>query len=230
MGTLTFDELKDELRAALGGRTDLDSRLGRFLNLAQQRLARIHDFDEMEVLSKSQLVYNNVDEDRFLQMPTLREIYSITLIDGANSRKLIGKTPQWMDRLMPKPEYWARDIPVVYTIWGSYLEFWPLPKQTYDIRVRWTTWPIDLTDSTQKSQFNNKDDVILELAQSRVYYSLGKEEDGAKHEAIAKMLLGEAWSQDRARPDINIVPAPADDQVTGIGTNEPWNNPFVRST
>src|SRR3990167_8565002 len=65
MGTLTFTELQDEVRSALGGRTDLNARLPRALNIAQQRLARIHDFDEMETLTTTTFGFAGTIKLRF---------------------------------------------------------------------------------------------------------------------------------------------------------------------
>jgi len=83
MGTLTFTELQDEVRSALGGRTDLNARLPRALNIAQQRLARIHDFDEMETLTTTTFGFAGTTADRFLALPSKREVFSIILLDGA---------------------------------------------------------------------------------------------------------------------------------------------------
>lgn len=231
MGTLTAVELEDELRAGLLEREDVELRLRRFLNLAQQRLARMHDFYEMQVFSQHILLNTNNDSDRFLELPTLRECFSIVLIDGANSRKLVGRTSTFMDRIAPKPEYWARSWPTDYCLWGRWIEVYPLPLATYPIRLRWTQWPIPLTEDTDVSQFESKDELLIELAMTYAYRSLGKEEDAAKHEAFARGLLAEAKEVDRKRPDITIQPAPSDAAMIGhTGPGDPWNNPWVRST
>lgn len=227
MGTLTFTELKDELRAGLLGRIDTDPRLGRFLNLAQQRLARMHDFDEMEVFSQGLLQNTSSDDDRFLQLPTLREVYSIVLLDGAQSRKLVGRTPTYMDRIHSKPEYWTRDRPLEYCVWGRYIETYPLPRQNFVLRMRWSAWPADLVKDADVSQFNQKDELLIELALTYAFRSLGKEEDAAKHEAFAKGLLAEAKETDRTHPDRTVVAGPSDAAAITYPV-EPWLNPFVR--
>lgn len=231
MGTLTKLELEDEVRSGLGGRTDLDARLGRFLNLAQQRLARIHDFEEMQIISTSQVFNTGVDNDRFLTLPNVREVYAIVLLDGANSRKLIGRTRQYMDRIIPKPEYWARTWPCEYTLWGNTIEMFPLPSTTFDIRMAWTQWPLDLTDDDQASQFLQKDDILVELALAQANYGLGKEDTAKKHESRAAFLLAEAVETDRTKPDQNIVPAMSDIQaLNNVGVGDPWNNPWIKDT
>lgn len=229
MGTLTKVELEDEVRAALGRRTDLDTRLGRFVNLAQQRIARIKDFDEMQIISQTVLPFNSDDNDRFLVLPTIREVYSIVLLDGANSRKLVGRTPSFMDRMQAKPEYWTRSWPVVYCLWGNTIEMFPMQKSGFSIRMRWTQWPLELTEDTDVSQFLQKDDIIIQFALSYANYSLGKEETAKKHEARALQLLAEAKETDRTKPDENILPADSDSQMAGYPTRvEPWNDPFYR--
>jgi hypothetical protein len=226
MGVLTLAELKTEVRAALGGRHDLDSRLTSIVNLAQMRLARIHDFDEMEILSTTTVNNTANDNDRFLVLPDKREVYSIVLLDGANSRKLVQRTPQFWDRYISKPEYWSRFIPSDYMIWNNTIEAYPLPDKTYTIRIRWTKWPTALSADTDVSEFLNKDDVLIELAVSYALRSLGKEDDADKHERAAMRMLGEAANMDDSKPDMQITPALSDSQVISGNPLEYWRDPF----
>jgi hypothetical protein len=225
MGTLTYTELQDEVRSGLGSRTDLDSRLGRFVNLAQQRLARLHDFDEMKVISTTTIANTSSDDDKYLTLPSVREVYSMVLLDGSNSRKITQKSSRYWDTLIPKPEYWSRSRPVNYTIWGSAtVELWPLPNATYTLRMRWSKWPAALSAGADYSEFLQKDEILIELALSYAYRSLAKEEDAAKHEAFALRLLNEAERMDSQMPDLEITPL----QST-IGTVvDPWLDPFNR--
>ena len=232
MGTLTFSDLQDEVRAALGNRTDLDARLPRVINLAQQRLARIHDYDEMEVISTTVISNTGNDNDKYLTLPLKREVFSIVLLDGANSRKLIQRTPQYWDRRLPMPEYWSRDRSQDYIIWGNVVEIWPLPDASYTLRMRWSMWPADLVNANDKSEFLNKDELLIELSLVYLLNSLGKEADAAKHSAIVSMLMAEAAAKDDTKPDLNILPSASDAQVLaegGIGST-PWIDPFVKST
>ena len=222
MGSLTFTELQDEVRSALGGRTDLNSRLPRALNIAQQRLARIHDFDEMETLTTTSISNNALDSDRFLALPSKREVFSIVRLDGAQSKKLKQRSARFWDTRIPMPEYWTRNRPEEYVLWGNQAEIWPMPNATYSIRIRWSKWPTDLTGSAT-SEFLQKDDILIELAVIYLLNSLGKEEDAAKHTATLNQLLAEAIQIDDTKPDLDIEPA-----STGPLNSEPWNDPFYR--
>jgi hypothetical protein len=231
MGTLTYTELQNEVRFGLGGRTDLDSRLPSIINLAQQRLARIHDYDEMEVISTTTVNNTGSTNDKYLTLPNKREVFSIVLLDGASSRKLIQRTPQFWDRRIPMPEYWARDRVQDYIIWGQTVELWPLPNATYTLRMRWSQWPQDLVASTDTSQFLQKDEILVELALVYCFNSLGKEDDARKHSANVSMLMLEAQQKDDTHPDLNILPSASDAQVIqdgGLGST-PWLDPFIRS-
>ena len=228
MGVLTLAELEIEVRAALGGRRDLDTRLKSIINLALQRLARIHDFDEMEVLSTTNIQNTGSDDDKYIILPTKREVYSIVVLDDAQSRKLVQRTPQYWDRLISKPEYWSRDIPTDYMIWGNTVELYPLPDATYPIRMRWTKWPTALNASDDVAEFVNKDDVIIELATSYALRTLGKESDADKHESAAKRMLGEAAAMDDSKPDMTITPTLSDAQMVTGQPSEYWRDPFRR--
>lgn len=227
MGTLTFTELKDEIRAGLGGRTDLDARLGRFLNLAQQRLARLHDWDEMETASVVSLSNTGALTDGDITLPTLRELHSIRIEDGSRSRKLVQRSPRWFDKMLPMPNYHSRDIPSIYMIWKDVVSAFPLPEKSYPtVRLRWTKWPTDLSAGGTPSEFNQKDELLIELAISYAYRSLGNPEEAAKHEAIARRLFIEADTIDRDKPDLEMR---GDASEGSQATQDYWRDPFVRS-
>jgi len=227
MGTLTFAELKDETRAGFGGRTDLDARLGRFLNIAQQRLARLHDFDEMETASVVSLSNTGASTDGDITLPTLRELHSIRIEDESRSRKLVQRSPRWFDRMLPMPNYHSRDIPAIYMIWKDVVSVWPLPEKSYPtVRLRWTKWPTALSAEATPSEFNEKDELLIELAISYGYRSLGNPEEAAKHEAVARRLFSESDQIDRDKPDLEMR---GDPSVGSQASQDYWRDPFVRS-
>jgi len=223
MGTLTFTELQDEIRSALGGRVDLNARLPRAINLAQQRLARIHDFDEMEILTTTTFGFTSTDADRFLSLPAKREVFSIILLDGAQSKKLKQRTVRFWDNRIPMPEYWNRNRPIEYVLWGDKAEIWPMADAAYSVRIRWSKWPTDLVNPTDVSEFLQKDDILIELAVIYILNSLGKEEDASKHTITLRTLLAEVVTIDDTKPDLDIEPS---GNYTPIGDS--WLNPFVR--
>lgn len=225
---LTFTELQDEVRFSLGGRTDLDSRLGRAINMAQQRLAKIHDFDEFEINSTSTISNTGNTSDKYITLPLKREIYSLVVMDGTKSHKLVQRTAQWWDRLITTPEYFSRDMPHSYTVWNNTIEMFPMPDADYTLRLRWTKWPADLSSGSSTSEFLRKDEILIELALVYIFRTLGKEQDAITHWRMAELLIAEAKITDDNKPDLNIVPGPSDIEVAGMNTNEYWNDPFYK--
>ena len=126
MGTLTESELKDEVKRALGNRDDMDSRLVRFLNLAQIKMARTHEFEELQTVTDDTLGYTGVAaDDKFLDVATtIKNIYSFRIFDSAQSRKLEYIPSRQWDKKIPLPEYYATGWPSSYTKWRHKLEFW----------------------------------------------------------------------------------------------------------
>lgn len=231
MGTLTLDQLKAEVRSSLGNRRDLDTRLTRFLNLAQQRLARLHDFDEMQKISLSEFPYENKASDKYMSMPGIREVYSFKLIDGQASRKLRQVEPRMWNTVVPAPQEYTRYKPSHYTLWANTIVLYPLPSMAgLQCELWWTKWPTDLSDSTPLavSDYNQKDEILIELALVYAYNSLAKLEDAQQHWQRAVPLIAEALHTDMEKPDLDIRPGPSLNDAIQL-PGEYWNDPFTKS-
>ena len=229
MGTLTLTQLEDEVRSALGGRTDLDSRLTRFINLAQERLARAHTFEEMQRAEDFTLGFTSTPAtDKFQAFSTLtnsnpKEIYSVTIVDGTSSQKLIYRPPRQWDKLLPAPESRSTGRPAFYTTWNDKFEWYPVPDKAYSATIRMSIWPTDLSGSN-KSDLDHKDDIIVYLAVSWAFHSLGRREDAARFYNIAKVMMEEAFSEDRDKPDGEFVPEHGD---VSVKLTDYWKDPFI---
>lgn len=231
MGTLTLDQLKAEVRASLGNRKDLDTRLTRFLNLAQQRLARLHDFDEMQKISLSEFPYENKASDKYMSMPGIREVYSFKLIDGQASRKLRQVEPRMWNTVVPAPQEYTRYKPSHYTLWANTIVLYPLASMAgLQCELWWTKWPTDLSDSTPLavSDYNQKDEILIELALVYAYNSLAKLDDAQQHWQRAVPLIAEALHTDMEKPDLDIRPGPSLNDAIQL-PGEYWNDPFTKS-
>lgn len=229
MGTLTANELKDELAIWLGSRDDIsDTRLFGFLNLAQQRLARRKSFEEFEKLDTSiQLIYTPADSDRFITLPSdIKKIRSWVVLDGTSSRKLVFRNSRQWDKITPAPEEDSREKPRIYTKFQGKAEIWPLPDQTYNTRLRYSAWPTVLAADGDASDFDNKDDVLLNLAMVIAYTSLGNIDKGKEFWVIYNSLLKDVEGEDSEKPDQDYVPETLRDMGLGM-PDEYWANPFV---
>ena len=241
MGTLTLGTattpgtLAGEVYAALGNRSDVSARLTAALNLSQERLARLHSFAEMNKTVPSTLTYTGVAAtDMYLPMPDtapyIREIFSVVLKDGQQSHKLTQVPTRKWDRILGDVS--ASNVnnpPRFYTVWdyaSAQAEIFPLPDKTYYVQWRISQWPTPLSATGDKSIFRFKDELIIEGAIIYLMYSLGKEEDAAKHVKKLALFLAEAIKTDPREPDIEYVPS------VGIDPSNPqndyWLDPFVR--
>ena len=228
MGTFTLDEMKTEIREGLGGRADYDTRLTLLINLAQMRLARRHDFEELRARgSLTAPVTATPVDDMTIALPTspkLRKINSIAVMDGQNSQKLLGRTWRQWDSEIPKPEEFARGRPSMYRRIGDSIEIWRIPDIQYTLRTYFTNWPIELVDGTDKSDLDEKDDLIILL--SLIWLSaLQDRPDRANYFwAIFKTSYEEAMGEDLHRPDENAGAR------SGLTAGDYWLNPFEQTS
>ncbi|TXH53947.1 MAG: hypothetical protein E6Q97_11905 [Desulfurellales bacterium] len=238
MGTLTHAELREEVLVSLGNRNDVTpSRLTRALNLAQERLARRHDFEELQVTTSTTLTYTGVAAtDLYLPMPDsapyIREIYSVLLKDGVQSRKLRRVFTRTWDRLLTDPTALnEKDHPVFYTIWDYKLakaEIYPLPNKSYDIQWRLSKWPTPLTTDSQTSDYRFKDELLIELGVIYIMDSLGKEADADRHRKKFAELYLEGLNTDSDKPDLDIEIGAGIPNNMSLG-GDYWRDPFIRS-
>lgn len=232
MGTLTLAELKEEIRAGLRNRTDLDLRLTRFLNLAQQRIARLRDFDEMEVISTSTLPYTSSLRDKYISFPDLREIYSFKVHDGVRAFRL-KQVPQrmWNRIVPPQQENQRTRFPTHYTLWQKSAIIYPLVDRAgVPVEVWHTVWPTPFSDGdlTARSQYEQKDEILIKLSLVYANNSLGKLEEAQKHWKDAVTLLMESVGTDQEKPDLDIDPAPGDQSLSEGLPSEYWKDPFLK--
>ena len=221
VGTLTLSELEDEIRSNLGGRTDLDSRLSRFINFAQDMICRQYEFPELEQKTTDTVAEG---DEVYVLSSRPRSIRSVRILDGTLSRKLEYIPIRTWDTLIPKPDEWTQERPTHYTYYQNKIELWRIPNDSYTIVIRWSKWPAALSDSGDKSDYDNKDDIIIALATAWAFKSLGEKER-------MYFWANSAWSQLRAsilsedqQPDRGIVPVPEIKTILG----DYWKDPFIK--
>lgn len=236
MGTLTLTELKEEVKANLGNRADLDTRLTRFINRAQIEIAKEKTkFEELEVSEDKTLTYTGVPEtDKVLAFSSLtnsnpHKIWSIRVIDGLTSWKLKYVANRKFDILVPNSAADAVEKPTHYTIWQRRFEWFRVINQAYLIRIRMSKWPTALSDASPSglSDLSEKDDLIISKATALAFQSLGEK---AKYDAwngTYEDYLDKCIINDSMVPDAILTPTPAEDS-SWVGGNY-WADPFVQS-
>lgn len=231
MGTLSLTDLKDEVRIALAGRTDQNTRLTRVINLAQTRIGRVRRWQELEKILELTIVKTGtIKTDRRTGIPSnVRDFYSVLLIDTTTStvnRKLKYIAHRDWDNRHPYPEDTQRARPKEYTVWQKSMEFWPIQDTSYDIRARVSIYPAALSDALPNatSDLSEKDDIIVAAAVSWIFTSLRMMEDAGRWFGIYKDLLNAAIDNEAEKPDLDRGPTAA--QGEGVSPGEYWLDPF----
>lgn len=227
MGTLTRSQLETEIKAFLGNRIDIDTRLVNILNLSQIRITRLKNWDELEEIASGTLAFTGANSDKFFSFPAnIRDIRSFRLIDGTNSRKLKYVATNKMDTDIPYPEANARNKPKWYVVWKSRAELVPMPNKAYDYELRYSFWPTAFTSTSDVvSDLDNKDDLIILLSVSWIHLSIGNEDKANKYFAIFKNEANNAIGEQKLRPDLTIAAFSKDSEFS---SSQPWANPFIK--
>lgn len=238
MGMLTLADFQDEIRAGLGNRNEISTtRITRVLNLAQSRISRSYDFSEMADVQFAQMSFtSNPALDKYLVPPDrTKTIHSFLCLDTSagqsslgSSRKVIEKPWRWFDQRFPSPEWLPPNWPAIYKRWGNVIVMVPAPQAQYTAQISRTRYPTPFIvgQSTQLSQFENKDDVLINYSLAYFFKTLGRMDRAIALETAAKELLDEAIEKDDDRPDLETsrdIPG-----LGGGGNLGPyWANPWI---
>jgi len=237
-GTLTREQLRDELNKNLGGRvsaTDTagETRLNQALDMAQDRIARTHDFIEMyqnDTVTVTPVGTPSTDRQYTGLPATLKDIYSLMFADAsditAENRFLIHVPQrQWRQLLGDGRDLSTGDV-THYSRWNTLIEWFRIPTDPFQLVRRYSVWPTALTTDAQKSDFSHKDDLIISAATEYMFHSLGMRSDAQQWFVIFRDRMERAKREDMYQPDMSSQPRGASEQ--GMGTRAYWNDPFMR--
>ena len=230
----TPKQTEDAVRDILAGRADRNSQLNDYINHAQQRIARKHDWIELSKTEEFSPTYSGtVATDRFFALSNLtnsnpKGIYSVIVIDGASSRKLIRRTPRQWDSIFPHHEaVTSIGRPSDYVLWQDKLEFYRIPETSRVFDMRLQAWPINQTSgaTTGSSDLKEKDDAIIYLSAGMAFNSLGEYEKGRMFTGFGMQLVQEAIEMEERVVDRSLHPLHTEGPVRGRG--DYWANPWV---
>lgn len=228
MGTLTGVELEAELKANLGNRSDLDTRLYIFLNWAQVEIARKIYLRELEDIDTAKATV--VDQDYVAKPINLRDMISFRLIDDTNSRKLRWVPRRMYDEWCANPSSLTTARSTHFTSWGLNFYFYRIPDAVYSLKMAYTKWPTAFIDSSSEvSDIEELDELIVILATIKALRSL-KEVDPrvlSAYKKDARLIIADAKAYDKGLMVDEEVKAMYNlDKVSG----NYWTDPFVRTS
>lgn len=214
MGDLTRAELREEVQANLGNRTDdpSPSRVDRSLHIAQTRIARRKgwNFNELDRSdSVSVTVSGDVSADlTYDGFPSnLRGTYSLRRRDSDGLvYRIRAVPPRLWDRTLASSTNVTREWPVFYTMWNKTVEWHPVPNAAFTLLRRYSIWPTDFVDDNAVSDLDKKDDAIVALTTHMLFQGLGRLEDSARWFVIFNNIMGEHGPEDKISPDFEFTP------------------------
>lgn len=237
MSIMILSEIKTEIKAGLGGRTDLDDRMNNIIDLSQLRIARLRDFDELRMIeSVTATITSDPEADKVIVFPTLantriRKVYSLRRMDNVGQR-LTNKlervlTKNW-DKVIPDPEFYDRSWPTHYTIWeNNQFELWRVPDLAYEFKIRLSRWPysVNFTGEGNILDLENMDDLIINLSLSYAFWTLGRTDKAKEFFGIYRGLAKEAIVEDSTDLDQDY----AGKKMPELTISKGFDDPFVRS-
>lgn len=224
-----WDEVRGNVRRDSNGLTD--ARITRWVNWAQSYLADLHTYEEMrevydgstELESGSSTTYRS----RYGFPSRMKDIYSLTLLDGGNSRKLVYTNARHFDRVVPRPQTVGTGVPDSYIDYGINFELFPTPDAEYPLVLRCSRYPIDLSLSTDVSALLRKDALIAAVATTFGFFSLREVEDAHYWgSVIVPSLYNASILSDHSAEDWTPIARGFTVQESSPFTGEYWNNPF----
>lgn len=234
MGTLNLSSLISNVQDFFGNRDDItdEDTIG-YLNLAQEQIAKLEDWEELEnTISGSFSVTATALDDKFLDLGTsLKEVHSFKVItNDGRSRKLDFISLRRFDSQIPEPEYFARGVPSVYTLHKGDAELWRIPDDTYSYIIRTTNWPTAFSSSDlgAKSDLDRKDLPLIYRTASIIADSLADTVTAKRYYNIYAQLIGIDQSEEDIKPDRKILPPSEVARSGGVRREgEYWTSPFI---
>ena len=237
MGTLTQAQLLTEVGAAFADRDDITTaRQIIALNLSQKRIARAHDWNELQALKAGAIAFVGTPAtDKLWAIPiavaTLHRIHSFKIVDSAskaNSRKLKWIPQRQWDQSIPETEAWDVDTPTFYTIWREKIEFFKIPDKAYNYEIRHSIWPTAFTvDGTAAlSTLDDKDDAIMAWAISWLFATLREMEEANRWFAIGRDFVQTSIGQELEEYESEIRP-PFESGFPSSASPPYYSDPFI---
>lgn len=210
--------------------TNLEDRVVNYLNWAQKRIARHYSFQELDILLTTAATVADIKRypiesgTNNLGLVRPKDIQTIRLIDGENSRKLARWSTRKFDTKIPRPENYSTGRPSVYIRHGNFLELFRIPDAVYSMSVRYPQWPLDLSAAGQYTDFKDKDQLLVTAGTLETYLAL---EEYADAKVWYDRFEGQLTDAVRAEGNMDWEPqAEPMNLESSYTSGEPYYDPF----
>jgi len=225
---MTRSELREEVRFNLKRTSDAlsDSRINTWLNWSLQFIADLHTYEEMR--KKTTDTTPSDGTSNTMDFPTdMKDLYSITVQDGASSSKLIYVYPRLFDRVIPRIQEVGTRKPTHYVDYGTTYELYPIPDKAYTLNIRYSKYPAEMTSDSDTPELVRKDSLIVAVATVFGFWSLREVEDAAYWGGeIVPTLYQASLTSDHSAEDWTPIARPFRSTRSTL-EGEWWKNPFT---
>jgi len=216
-------EVRFNIKRKISGFTDaqIDTRL----NWSQDYISDLHTYEEM----RESYTGDTVDGQKKYGFPArMKDIYSMTFQDGANSTKLTYVYARNFDTQVPRPLTIGTGKSSVYVDYGVNFELYKIPDNTYSLVLRASIYPIDFASDSSVSTLLRKDNLIVSIATVFCLQTLRELEDAAYWGGQMVPPLYEAsLTSDHSGEDWTPVARGFGDGGKAVISGEWWLNPFT---
>ena len=164
--------------------------------------------------------------ERFAKPSECRTIYDIRMIDGSMSRTLLPMTPKSIDKSVPFAAQNSTGKPTHYVEWKDWIQLYPIPDDTYIIKMRYYKWQTAFALGTSTAEIDHIDDIITFAAAAYVWKFLGEPEQAAIMEQAVEVSLAKCGKLERLKPDLVLKPNMGS---YSRSASDMQNDPFVKS-
>ncbi len=157
---MNLSELRTEVRDVINrsvdafSNADIDENINRVLRV----VAIGFTFEDMRKTYST----STIADQKIYNYPTdMKDVYSLRLIDGASSRKLLVKNQRAFDKMYPYPEQQSTGRPEVYVDYGSYFQVHRVPDAAYEIHMRCSIYPAVMSTDAAEPLITGIDPAIV---------------------------------------------------------------------
>lgn len=179
----SFDLIKTEVKARLGNRTDVEARLGTWINDAYFELLLSPRFSFFELDQRDDLL--TVAGTREYDTPMGRWLV-LSVRDVTNKRRI--RKTHW--KVIDDLDENVLGLPIRYARYGMKIEFDPTPDAEYAIKMRTRTRPPELTVGSSHLLGREWDEILTLLATVKGYQALEQQSKALNERRLVEALMG----------------------------------------
>lgn len=218
------DEVRENIKRTSTGVSD--ARINRWVDWGQGYIADLHTYEEMR---KTDATLVTAASDNSLAWPTrMKDLYSLKLVDGANSRTLVYVHPRNFDRTIPRSATYSEGRPDWYVDYGSTFELFRIPDAIYSMTARFSQYPIDFATDASESALLRKDALICAVTTVFGFWTLRELEDATfwGSQLVPPLYEASLTSDHSAEDWTPVARGFGKTEVTTL-SGQWWTNPFT---